>query len=192
MKKRKQQDIPCNQDFYETGSTKPPKKSGGVIAFLLVLVILLGGLCSALGIINMRLLEQLAQIQQEPHETLPLFKQEDNTSPATVPEEPIMGIKLPKMGAHGQTVSDFDRKFYELPHGVMVTEVQENKNADEAGLRGGDVITTVNGTHVQCHEDLSALLEKMELGETVEVEFYRQQTQEKIKTNITLREENDG
>ena len=41
MKKRKQQDIPCNQDFYETGSTKPPKKSGGVIAFLLAIRVLM-------------------------------------------------------------------------------------------------------------------------------------------------------
>ncbi len=46
---------PWDRDFYETGSTKPPKQGGGLAAGLLVLVILLVGISSTLGILNIRL-----------------------------------------------------------------------------------------------------------------------------------------
>lgn len=50
---------------YQTGAIRPPKRSSGLVAFLLVLVIFLGGLCSGLGIVNVRLLEELSQANRE-------------------------------------------------------------------------------------------------------------------------------
>ena len=46
---------------YRTGSTQPPKKHRGLLAVLLVAVIFLGGIISALGILNIRLFSQLQQ-----------------------------------------------------------------------------------------------------------------------------------
>ena len=50
---------------YQTGAIRPPKPSSGLMAFLLVAVIFLGGICSALGILNIRLLQQLAELNRE-------------------------------------------------------------------------------------------------------------------------------
>lgn len=50
---------PWDPDYYETGSTRPPKNHGGLIAVLLVTVIFLGGIASTLGILNFRSLTQL-------------------------------------------------------------------------------------------------------------------------------------
>ena len=50
---------------YQTGAIHPPKPSSGLVAFLLVTVIFLGGICSALGILNIRLLQQLSQMDRE-------------------------------------------------------------------------------------------------------------------------------
>ena len=50
---------PWERDSYETGSTKPPKNRGGLLCVLLVAVVLLGGITSALGIMNIRLFRQL-------------------------------------------------------------------------------------------------------------------------------------
>lgn len=50
---------------YQTGAIHPPKRSSGLVAFLLATVIFLGGMCSALGILNIRLLQQLAQTEQD-------------------------------------------------------------------------------------------------------------------------------
>ncbi len=47
---------PWDPDFYETGSTKPPKSRGGIIAILLAVVIFLGGLASAMSILNIRMI----------------------------------------------------------------------------------------------------------------------------------------
>ena len=49
---------PWDRDFYETGSTKPPKSHGGIIAILLAVVIFLGGLASAMSILNIRLIRE--------------------------------------------------------------------------------------------------------------------------------------
>lgn len=64
---------------YQTGNTTPPKKSSPLVAVLLMLVIFLGGIASALGIINLRLLAQLQQ--QQPVETLPIQLQPNKEQP---------------------------------------------------------------------------------------------------------------
>lgn len=69
---------------YQTGAIRPPKPSSGLVALLLVLVIFLGGLCSGLGIVNVRLLEELSQ---ENRETTPLSKNSH-------PDEPDLGNYL--------------------------------------------------------------------------------------------------
>ena len=50
---------------YQTGAIHPPKPSSGLVALLLVVVIFLGGICSALGLLNIRLLQQLMEAQQQ-------------------------------------------------------------------------------------------------------------------------------
>ena len=52
---------PWDPDFYETGSTQPPKNRRGLIAVLLVALILLCGISSALGVANIRLSQHLNQ-----------------------------------------------------------------------------------------------------------------------------------
>lgn len=57
---------------YQTGAIKEPRGSSSLVAFLLVVVIFLGGICSVLGIINIRLLSQLSNRQEE---TVPIDQQ---------------------------------------------------------------------------------------------------------------------
>ena len=80
---------PWNQDTYQTGSTKPPRSRGGLIAVLLVLVILLSGAVTLLGIVNIRLFRQINQDDLE--QTLPIvFSEPDNSdSVSSVPADPL-------------------------------------------------------------------------------------------------------
>lgn len=55
---------------YQTGNTTPPKRSSLLVSVLLMLVIFLGGIASALGLVNMRLLIALQKAQPDP--TVPL------------------------------------------------------------------------------------------------------------------------
>ena len=52
---------PWEQDSYRTGSTHPPKSHSGAIAVLLTAVILLCGVTTALGMLNIKLFSQLNQ-----------------------------------------------------------------------------------------------------------------------------------
>ena len=56
---------PWGYGVYETGRTRPPKNRGGLVAVLLVIVIFLGGLVSALGVLNIRLFAQLKTMNKE-------------------------------------------------------------------------------------------------------------------------------
>ena len=50
---------PWDQGIYQTGSTNPPKKHSGLVAFLLIAVIFLAGIASILGFMNVRLFTAL-------------------------------------------------------------------------------------------------------------------------------------
>ena len=60
---------PWEPQTYRTGATRPRKSHGGLIAVLLILVILLGGIVTILSVVNIRLFRQM----NNPHtETLPI------------------------------------------------------------------------------------------------------------------------
>lgn len=86
---------------YQTGSTQPPKHYRGVIAALLITVTCLGGLASALGIINIRLLAQLedqadnasASVHQQ-GSSLPTKGHSSNDLAPTLPKPHNWGLEL--------------------------------------------------------------------------------------------------
>ncbi|MBQ8833314.1 MAG: trypsin-like peptidase domain-containing protein [Oscillospiraceae bacterium] len=90
-------DHPWDDSVYGTGRTEPPKSRGGIIALLLILVIFLCGIITVLGILNIKLFNQLntleeeglsiAYIENEPENTDGLMSLSD-TVPTTVPTEP--------------------------------------------------------------------------------------------------------
>ena len=185
---QKQYNDPWERDYYGTGSTQPPKDRGGLVAILLVLVILLGGTCSALGFINLRLLDQLAR-QEQPVGTLNVFDATQEPSFPTPIGENTDSVGFARMGMEGQTVPDFDRRFYGLPQGVLVTEVTEDAATHLAGIHAGDVIVKFAGQAIESQEDLQAALENCPAGTPLAVEFYRHQDGATMNTQITLPEE---
>ncbi|MBQ4600676.1 MAG: trypsin-like peptidase domain-containing protein [Oscillospiraceae bacterium] len=69
---------PWEQDTYQTGKTTPPKSHGGLVAVLLVLVILLCGIVSVLGLLNVRLFAQIKN-QKGSDESMLRFSAADPT-----------------------------------------------------------------------------------------------------------------
>ncbi len=65
------------QDTYQTGRTHPPKSHGGVIAVLLVAIIFLGGLASAMSVLNIRLTRQLQK--QDPQNAMSFYQAPETT-----------------------------------------------------------------------------------------------------------------
>ena len=73
------------------------------------------------------------------------------------------------LGIVGTTVSDEAIQLYNIPEGVLVTEVTEGGAADNAGIGANSVITSFDGKDVS---DINALVDMLQYyapGEEIEV-----------------------
>lgn len=166
-----------NEHFYETGSTQPPK-SRVLIVFLLVLLIFVGGIITALGILNIKL---WSAFSPEEEAVSLRFTREESSAVARFP--------APQSGAAGlgvdtETVSPFIRAYYRLPRGVYVPQVPEESNAAAAGILPGDILLSLDGQRITDTESLSALLRRYQAGDTVTLTIYRDNLE--LSTNLTL------
>lgn len=152
-----------SQGTYRTGGTQPPKNNGGVIAFLLVLVIFLCGVSTALGLMNIRLFQQLTAAHEP--ETPPVsFSRVDPLTPAE---------DSSPLGITGQTVPDFWQNYHHLPKGVYVTQVLSGSDACAQGIRPGDILLRVDQTDVPDTDTLQQLLQQKAPGSQVTLDIYR-------------------
>ena len=80
----------------------------------------------------------------------------------------------PTLGIEGKEVSQLYQRLYRIPAGVSVTATAENGAAAQAGLRPGDVITTLADRRTRSAEDLKAAVYTTVAGQKVELTFYRE------------------
>ncbi len=144
---------------YRTGRTAPRQKHNGIIAFLLILVIFLGGLVSVLGLLNIHLFRQLQQQDKSPLS----FAQGD-----LVPVEPE-GDSLAVGGITVQEMPAMYQQLYDLPSGLYVVDAPEN-----GPVAPGDVLIGFGNSVVGSLAVLNALQDTCQAGQRVELMFYRQ------------------
>ncbi len=63
------------------------------------------------------------------------------------------------------------------PHGVVIEAVEPGSPAERAGLKGGDVISAVNGTQVKTGNDLVNPIASAPLGSKVKITYFRDKQQ---------------
>ncbi|MCU1289383.1 MAG: DegP2 peptidase [Acidobacteria bacterium] len=107
-----------------------------------------------------------------------------NTAKRVVPQLIQYGaVNRPKLGASLPSVADLIERGYPLPvrQGLVVYQVVPNGSAQRAGLQGignggeiGDIILSVDNQKMNSLDDLYRLLDKKQIGDTVNVEVYRQ------------------
>ena len=82
---------PWDTDFYETGSTHPPKKRRGLFALVLVAGIVLGSILTAFGGINLLRLAEFGAREEEPDLPASLQSGDGETTVPSVPDETFSG-----------------------------------------------------------------------------------------------------
>lgn len=91
-------------------------------------------------------------------------------------------VRRPKLGASLPSVEGLIQRGYRLPvnQGLLVYQTQPGGPAATAGLRGitadgniGDIILSADGQKMNDLDDLYRLLDKKQIGETVNLEVYR-------------------
>ena len=82
---------PWDTDFYETGSTHPPKKRRGLFALVLVAGMVLGSILTAFGGINLLRLAEFSAREEEPDLPASLQSGDGETTVPSVPDEAFSG-----------------------------------------------------------------------------------------------------
>jgi membrane-associated protease RseP (regulator of RpoE activity) len=81
----------------------------------------------------------------------------------------------PRLGVTLIVPTDQLREYFGVERGlgVLVSKVIEGMPAEKAGLRAGDVILAVNGDEIHSTADLRRALDRIEKGETAEIDIMR-------------------
>ncbi len=167
-------------ESYQTGSTQPPKSKGCLVAVLLALVILLGGISTALGLMNIRLFRKLQDTNAMAfHAASP-----SDTAQPLVGDQVPYGIRL-TLGVECETVGPIYQRFYDIPGGVLMVEIEENSQAARCGILQSDILISAGGKPMSSCEEFQALWEALEGGETMELVLYRHRQGGNVIVTIT-------
>jgi serine protease Do len=97
-------------------------------------------------------------------------------------------VVRPWMGARLYTVDQTVVFRYRLGvnKGVLVTQITANGPADVAGLKPGDVITTIESKEVASVDDLNHIIHSYQIGQQIKLTYYRGNSQN--STDLVLAE----
>jgi len=85
-------DYTWDDRYYGTGNTEPPKERNGAMALMLIIIIFLFGIVTVLGILNIRLFQELKLKRQEAELSIS-FSSEATQPPETEPEYPAITVQ---------------------------------------------------------------------------------------------------
>jgi len=85
-------------------------------------------------------------------------------------------VQRGRLGAQGQDLTAQLAQAFGIARnsGFIVTRIESGSPADKAGIRVGDVIVAANGRAIQSTRDMHNLVGLQRLGQSVELELYRE------------------
>jgi serine protease Do len=104
-----------------------------------------------------------------------------------IPE--FMGDR-PKLGVYLYDVDDTTREQYKLPgglEGAVIYRVSAESIAAKAGLKPGDVITSIDGQRVTAADDVVNTVSELELGDQVTIKYTRMQDGKAVERSVDVR-----
>jgi serine protease Do len=82
-------------------------------------------------------------------------------------------VSRPALGIWGVAIDELLARQNNLPPGIYIRELVRSGPAQQAGLKTGDIILSINGQRVTSFDEMSKALEKFKPGDKVTVDFYR-------------------
>lgn len=95
------------------------------------------------------------------------------------------------LGISGQFIDSMTGRFYGLPQGEYVAQLNSNE-AQASGLQVGDVITAIDGQQLDSESTLRSAILSKKPGDTVTLQVYRSATQKSATVELKLSEYSAG
>lgn len=96
-------------------------------------------------------------------------------------------IARPFLGISGLAIDEATAIRNGLTKGIYVDSVVKSSGAEQSGLTSGDVIVKFDGKQVTTMDELNEIKNTKNIGDTVEIEFYRKNEYKKV--NVILGEQ---
>ena len=126
-----------DDQYYGTGNTEPPKQRNGAMALMLILVIFLFGIITMLGILNIRLFQELKLKKKEAELSISFV-----TEP-TVPTETIE-IDLPQEASVEENTSYSSMQLQQSPQSRENIPVEGGLSLQEIYTRNIDSVVSIS------------------------------------------------
>lgn len=79
----------------------------------------------------------------------------------------------PSIGLQGESISIFYQRYYRLPAGLYITDVEPGSEAAAKEIQEGDILISLDGTRIYSMDELNTLLYNYNAGDTVTLTIYR-------------------
>lgn len=96
-------------------------------------------------------------------------------------------VKRPYIGLSGRDLDEQTAKANNLVVGVYVLSVEEFSAAEKAGIKIGDVITSIDGKKITTMDELNEIKNNHSIGDEVKLTIYRNNSEKEI--SVTLQEQ---
>jgi Do/DeqQ family serine protease len=95
-------------------------------------------------------------------------------------------VKRGRLGAQGQDLTPQLAQAFDLEQsrGIIITKIESGSPAHSAGLQVGDVIVSANGRKIRSSREMDNLVGLLRIGQTIELQLYRQGILKKLKAVI--------
>ena len=91
----------------------------------------------------------------------------------------------PTLGIQGERVSTFYQRYYKMPAGIFITELDPASDAARKGIQTDDILMSVNGTYITSMDELNNVLYGCEVGDSVEVIIHRAGKQYRVSLTLS-------
>ena len=91
----------------------------------------------------------------------------------------------PTLGIRGESVSAFYQRYYRMPAGIFITELDPSSDAAQKGIQTDDILMRINDTHITSMDDMNTVLYGCEVGDTVDVIIYRAGKQYRVSLTLS-------
>ena len=96
-------------------------------------------------------------------------------------------VKRPYIGIGGINLDEATAKVNNLVVGVYVKTIEDFSAGEKAGIKIGDVITEADGTKITTMDELNAIKNKKNIGDTIKLKVYRDGKYKDV--TVTLQEQ---